>query len=509
MSEWTFNEENESHPNGKNGKANGNARRTQRGSGQGEQTSEERRKQSTRLVELCADVEFFHTGDFRHYAALEVNEHHEIWPVRTQSFKSAIVGRFYNTFGEAPSNNAIQEALTLFCAKAQFDGPERIVGIRVLRSARALYIDLADEQWRAIRIQDSKWEMTSAPVVMFNRGKGARPLPVPIPGGSLNELRDDFLHVSEEQWRLIVAWLIGAFHPDGPYPILVLQGEHGSGKSTVARMLRMLVDPAAPLTRTIPREERDLMIAARNNWVIAINNLSGLDQWLSDALCRLSTGGGFSTRQLYTDDEEIIFEAKRPILLNGIDEIAKSPDLADRALIVTLPALPEKERITEKVFWENFAEAHPRILGSLLNAVTAAQANIDNTNVERPPRMADFTNWIAAAGRSLPFTTEEFLGAYRANRQESVQLSLESSAVGTTIQTLVNSGPFEGTYTELLEKLSVATSEEIRKSKIWPKNARALSSVLRRLAPLLRADGIQIRELTLKDGRKRFAIKRE
>jgi hypothetical protein len=419
-----------------------------------------------------------------------------------------LVGRYYAAFGQPASTDAIQEAVALFCARAQFDGPERIVGIRVLKSDRSLYVDLTDEQWRAIEIRDSSWRLASDPEVMFARGRGMGALPVPINGGELAELRE-FLHVSDDQWVLIVSWLVGAFHPSGPYPILILQGEHGSGKSTVARMLRLLVDPSTAPLRTVPREERDLMIAARNSWVIAIDNLSGLDQWLSDALCRLSTGGGFSTRQLYTDDEEILFDAKRPILLNGIDDIARSPDLADRALIVTLPELPEEKRVPEKAFWEKFGEVWPRILGALLNAVASAQANIDYVNIPNPPRMADFTNWICAAASALPFSTEEFLEAYRTNRRDSVALSLESSAVGSAIQTLVSGGRWEGTYTELLTHLNSMVSDQTQKSKVWPKNARALGSMLRRLAPLLRAHGIQTTELQNdKHSHKRFALEK-
>jgi len=91
----------------------------------------------------------------------------------------------------------------------------------------------------------------------------------------------------------------------------------------------LLAISAAPV-RSLSREERELMIAANNGYLLAFDNLSGLPVWLSDALCRLASGGSFAVRQLYTDDEEVLFEAARPILLNGIEEVISRPDLGDR-----------------------------------------------------------------------------------------------------------------------------------------------------------------------------------
>ena len=67
------------------------------------------------------------------------------------------------------------------------------------------------------------------------------------------------------------------------------------------------------------------MIAATNGWCLAFDNVSVIQAWLSDALCRLATGGGFATRGLYTDDEETIIDAQRPVVLNGV---TKSPRVA-------------------------------------------------------------------------------------------------------------------------------------------------------------------------------------
>jgi hypothetical protein len=127
--------------------------------------------------------------------------------------------------------------------------------------------------------------------VHFIRASGALPLPTPVPDGSISKLRE-FLNIeSEEQWCLIVAWLIGCFMPAGPHPVLMLQGEQGTAKSTTARLLRALVDPRKPPLRGMPKDPRDFSIAARNSWLLIFDNISSLPAWLADCLCTLSTGG--------------------------------------------------------------------------------------------------------------------------------------------------------------------------------------------------------------------------
>ena len=133
------------------------------------------------------------------------------------------------------------------------------------------------------------------------------PLPKPEGGGRIEDLRP-FVNVPDDQdWCLLVAWVVASLKPSGPYPVLVLHGEQGSAKSTTAEVLRSLIDPSIASLRTAPSEERDLAIAAHNAWVLSYDNMSGVPLWLSDALCRVATGGGFATRTLYEDAEETIF----------------------------------------------------------------------------------------------------------------------------------------------------------------------------------------------------------
>jgi hypothetical protein len=156
---------------------------------------------------------------------------------------------------------------------------------------------LCNTEWQAVRITAEGWSVVESKdlPIKFRRTRGMLALPLPQYGSTLGEIRS-FINVRADDWVLVAAWLVAAMRPGRPFPVLTLNGEQGSAKSTTARILRALVDPNKAALRSVRRDERELMIAATNGWLVALDNLSNIRSWLSDALCRLSTGGGFATR---------------------------------------------------------------------------------------------------------------------------------------------------------------------------------------------------------------------
>jgi len=306
----------------------------------------------------------------------------------------------------------------------------------------------------------------------------------------------DLLNIASADWPLVLAWLIGAFMPQGPFPVLVLTGEQGSAKSTVARMIRSLVDPSTIPLRSLPRQERDLAISAGNSWIMAFDNVSYLTTWLSDAICRLATGGGFATRELYANAEEALFTATRPIMLNGIGDIATRSDLLDRVIFIILPTIPNDKRRTEVDLWKAFERVRPLVLGLLLDAVSLALRNVDSVELDDMPRMADFAKWVVAAIPAFGIDPNDFLEAYEGNIQDIHGLALESTPAAREIMRLAGElregGEWAGTATDLLEKLSVEAGDLAQRRRDWPKSPRALGAILGRLTPNLRAVGVDI-----------------
>ncbi|MGH7341988.1 MAG: hypothetical protein ACREKH_15970, partial [Candidatus Rokuibacteriota bacterium] len=385
---------------------------------------------------------------------MTIDSHHETWSLKSKAFRRWLAQRFYQSAGTAPGAQALQDAVGVLEGRALFGGPEHVVFTRVADYDGAVYLDLANDRWETVKITPLGWEVVGEPPVKFRRARGMAPLPAPVRGGRIDEFRPFVNVASESDWVLCVAWLVGALRPRGPYPILALHGEHDSAKSTTARLLRALIDPNTSPLRAAPREERDVMIAATNAWCLAFDNLSSLPSWLPDVFCRLSTGGGLATRELYTDAEEVLFEAQRPVILNGISEIATQSDLLDRMIMLELPAIDAEARRSEAELWAEFEPCRPRILGVLADAISAALLNFPGITLRPLPRMADFTLWTTAAEEAFGWARGTVLQAYTRSRETSNDLALEASLLTPAVRELVADQEWQGMAMELLPALN-------------------------------------------------------
>ena len=459
--------------------------------------------QAQTLIDIATGdgVDLYHSPDGTTYADIIVNGHRETWPTKSSGFKGWLRRTYYEQTGGAPNSDAMSTAMGVIDARAHFDGVTRHVYIRVasrttLQGDEFIYIDRGDDTWEAIEVDGEGWRAIKAPPVRFRRAPGMLALPSPLLGGNISELRKH-LNLSDDAFVLSVGWLLSALRGRGPYPILLLNGEQGAGKSTAADRLRRLVDPHAAPLRGLPRDVRDLAIAANNAHILAFDNLSGISADIADALCRLSTGGGFATRALYSDDEERFFDGMRPIVMNSIVDIATRPDLSDRGLVAVLEAIAANERKTEREVRDAFDKAAPHILGALLDTVALGLKRESSVRLNRLPRMADHAVWVRACEPldtqvgEQPWREGLHLDVYDRNRDEAAEIVLEFDLVAMALRKHMDMRPESTTTsTDLLKTLGDLDPEHVRRSKDWPPNARALSGRLRRLAPALRGIGI-------------------
>ena len=448
---------------------------------------------ATRLIGLTmrSGIEFFHDPEQHGWASVQVDQHWENYPLRSRAFYLFLLRLYYRDTGESPGSRAIRGVLEIFEARALFDGPECQVHLRVAQQDGKLYLNLCDPAWRAVEIDSEGWRIVDRPPPRFRRSRGSQPLPEPHRDGSLEELRG-FLNVDGEGWTLIKAFLVAALRPALPCPILVAKGEQGAGKSTACRVISSLIDPRTSALRGAPREVRDLVAAARNSWLVCFDNLSHLPQDLADAACRLATGGGFGGRELYSDYDEAVFDATRPLVFNAIPDLgATRPDFLDRALIIDFNDIKPEARRDERQFWREFEAARPRILGALLDAVALGLKRLPALALGQLPRMADFATWASACEHGLGLTPGAFLRIYEANRADARDLALESSPLYGPLRELARDG-FRGSTAELLTRLNQMVSDGIRRSPRWPKAPNALGNTLRRMASNLRSAGIEL-----------------
>jgi hypothetical protein len=288
------------------------------------------------LVKLASGAVLFHDAEGTCFADVKHGGHRETWPIGSVHFRKFLTGLFYKATGSAPKADDLKTAINVLEAKAHFDGSEQEVHLRVGGHAGKIYLDLGNKDWEAVEIDEAGWRIVKNPPLRFRRTKGTLPVGTPVRGGSIELLRKYVNVKTDDDFVLFVFWLLAVLRPAGPYPILMVSGEHGAAKSSATKIARSIVDPNTMAVRTPPKEDRDLFIAAHNSHVLAYDNISSLPPWLADSFCRIATGGGFATRELYENLEEVLLDAIRPLVLNGINDLVSRADLTDRAILLNL-----------------------------------------------------------------------------------------------------------------------------------------------------------------------------
>ncbi len=437
------------------------------------------------LVLIAEDEAELLRAKGRCYATITTPKGPRTLPLRGPAFQTWLRLRFREHQGRIAPASAVKGAVTALEDLASLT-PEQPVFLRSAGRGERVYIDLGDESGRAVEVGPEGWRILTLAPVRFVRGNLCLALPEPAREGSLDQLRALLNLLDPGAFQLLVSWCVAALMPQGPYPVLAVGGEQGSAKTTTARIVHELVDPSQLPLRALPRSERDLYISTANTHLLAYDNISSIDDWLSDTLCKLSTGGGMATRQLFTDAGEVYFEAIKPVVLNGIEDVVRRPDLADRAIILNLPAIAETDRIDPALFEARFQACRPQVLGVLLDLMALALKRLPTLETERLPRMAGFAR-LGIAIEDAFGPPGCFMDAYDANRALSSAILAESDPVVTAIAKLTQTHPqWQGTATDLARVLETRL---VPPRRLEP---AALAGRLRRLAPVLRANAIEV-----------------
>lgn len=469
------------------------------GAGGGE---DEEPSTAQQLVLIGRQAERFRSiGDDQAFARFSIGQaknggpapHRETWPIRSRAFREWLARQFYEETERVPNSQATEDALRVLEGDCRFEGEGHTMEVRVAldpQDRQTVWIDLADDCWRALRVTSSGWQVVNDPPILFRRYGLANPQAVPISGGSIERLRDYLNIRDEEAWVQLVVWLVASFLPHIAHPVLVVHGEQGCAKSTLMRLLSALIDPSKTPLRVEPRDVGEWVQSGQHSWLITLDNVSKLPPWLSDAICRAVTGEGFTKRQLYTDGEDVIITFRRVVALTGIEVVAQRADLLDRSILLALsPILPDKRRSETDVL-NDFEQARPALLGALLDILSKVLAILPGVKLDRLPRMADFARVGVAVERALGWPEDTFLRAYAANVAAQHEEALEASPFALALRTFMqNRQEWTGTATDLLKVLEPFRSASDA-AREWPKNGRGASGQLKRLAPNLRAIGL-------------------
>ena len=470
--------------------------------GKEEEEKDNKPSQADLLVTIGKDrSELFHdeTGDT--FARLLIDAHYEVWPTSSKQYKRWLVHQFYESTGKAPGNETVKQALNVLEAFALFQGRRIKLGLRVTKRDDAIWYDLADEQWRAVKIEPGDWIIEQNPPILFRRYKNTAPQVLPQEGGALDLLKKYINLKNDSDWILLKAALIAAFVPEAPHVILVFFGDKGSAKTTAQRVLRKLIDPAIRDTMTLPTDKNELALMLMTNYTPCYDNLDGLKPWQSDMLCQAATGGGISKRELYSDTNEVIVSYFRCPLLNGINNVVTRDDLLDRSALFQLERIDPLERKEEAVFWQEFERDRPLILGAIFNTLAEAMMIHPLLELKWLPRMADFARWGYAISEATGGGGEAFLDAYQRNIYGAVEEAIQADPVAAAVMEFMNTHEcWDGTLTELLEELQEIPGVD-SKAKNWPKRPHTLSRRINKMRSALADVGIKTEPYRKNDGR--------
>jgi len=461
---------------------------------------EEKESQADRLVKLCLqqpDLVLFQDQHQATYVRVRNNSALVTMPVNSRNFRDWLSHLMWLNEEKVPSTEAVMGALRVLKGMASHQGDEYRLYNRVAPGAAGIWIDMCDDRWRAIYVNAEGWRIVEDPPILFRRFSHQKALPEPKNAGDAH-LFLDFINIPVEDKNTRLVVLVAAISyliPGIPHVILVLHGIQGSGKTLFFKLLRNLIDPSSIGVLTVPRDERERVQQLDHHWCAFYDNITYFPDWISDTMCRAATGGGFTKRELYTDDDDIIYNFKRCVGLNGINIAAQRGDLLDRSLLVGLKNIPENKRETEEDILARFEDAKPHILSGFLDALVKAMQLYPSVNNKRLFRMADFTKWGAAIAMALGYKEEEFIGAYGQKVRDQVKEAAHASAVATVLlDYLEGKEEWEGTPSELFSFLNARAKQMgvSTRQREWPRAPNSLSRKLNELAPSLEALGWEV-----------------
>ena len=172
----------------------------------------------------------------------------------------------------------------------------------------------------------------------------------------------------------------------------------------------------------------------------------------------------------------MLFESARPVVLNGIEEVINRPDLADRAIFLTLGPVSEKWRRPEKALWREFELQRPKILGAMLDIAAHGLRTCSDVRIEKWPRMADFALWSTAC-ETAHWSPGTFGHAYSANRRAAIEGSIDADPVAAyVLEIMAARNSWTGTAADLLSVSVDRGSARISaEGTRWPRSPRALA----------------------------------
>jgi len=423
------------------------------------------------------------------------------YPLNGQDFRNWLQYHAYQ-HGDVLKAEDLSEIQSQLNAYARFEGEKMVVHLRAAQvDENTVELDCADDD--NIRVRLAAGEVTILKFgseVLFYQSPTQQPLTIPAAEGNWRALLP-FLNMAEQEKLLFIGWLTYILaHPRGKsvgYPVLVVKGEQGAGKSFLCKsIVRGLVDPNLSGIQLFPKDPKDLVISSQNAHVLIYDNLRKLTKEWSDVLCIAATQGTLSTRKLYTDSDENVMHLHAPVVLNGIHNFVEEPDLASRCLNIQLHPMDAERREHEAVLETRLNNSLPSIFRGLLELAAKGLQIADQTEVIHPERMLGYVRWLAALEQIMELPAGELQLAYRHNLSQTMLDTIQENLLAYTVLKFAKNYidvPWQGRPQDLLTTLEAHAPRRLRShTSQWPQNAISLSKRLSALHKALTAQGVKL-----------------
>jgi hypothetical protein len=445
------------------------------------------------------------------FANIPVESHRETWPIKSRMFKNWLANKYWVTYSKAANSNSISSALGAIEGKACFNGQLNTLYNRVAWRDNELWFDLSDSKWRAVKITTDGWQIIDNPPILFRRLKHQQAQVDPAPQGDVKKFLE-FVNISDKgQQLLLLVFLVSCFIPDFPHALAYFFGQQGAAKSMVAKLIKLLVDPSPFKGSGFPKDQNEFVQQLFHHWFVSFDNISNLPDWVSDLLCRAVSGDAFSKRELYSDEDDIIFVFQRVISLNGINLLISKPDLFDRSILFELERIPDKNRKDESLWLKEFEAAKPTILAGVFDVISKAIKIKPTIELLQLPRMADFALWGCAIAEAMGYSKDDFLRVYYKNIKNQNEEIMRTNILADILRIFMADKPnWEGSPSELFEALKTAAGNEkiaFEKETDFPKGAQSLSRKLNVLKTNFAQAGIELKRDDSSNRRKWIIVK--
>jgi energy-coupling factor transporter ATP-binding protein EcfA2 len=440
------------------------------------------------LMSIANDIELYQSEEGEAYLATD--EIGVVYHVESCSARNMIVDKFYQKTNSLPNTQIVDTVLQHLCYHAQ-KKPKVSINYRVARDKQTVIIDRGSKENAFIVVTENGWSLTPEVGLKFVRHQNMKELPIPLVNGNIHDLRPFINLGSDSDFILLISFIVGCFFKSKQYPIAVFQGPQGSGKSTLSEILKMLIDPGVPSLRSLPKSEGDLFIAARHSHLICFDNLSGIKIDISDALCKISTGGAIAGRKYYSNADEYFIQVCRPFVINGIDDLIYRPDLADRALVFHLPKITESSRALDSKIQSDLLDVLPSIFGSILDGVSSGLKNLSKVTLKEKIRLADFGEIACASLIAYGYAQDQVYQCLQSNRHDLGIDTIESNPIGRAlVKFMSDKTEWKGKPSEL--STIVKNALDYEGTSYYHKTPSAISREINRIIPELKHKDITV-----------------